>query len=162
MTWYYIIFVQPCKIACSMQQEPSTPLTYSGSCKTFFFPHTSFWWESFLHISNMLPLTYPGSCKTFFFPHTSFWWESFLHISNHWPTKWPTAHLHISLFDLVNPLISADSYPDTITHFRGFFSIFMGQLALKIHWVKMCFFQHLQHYKLHWNYNQSCPNQFTC
>ena len=29
---------------------------------------------------------------------------------------------------------------DTITHFEGFFSIFMGQLALQFHWVKMCFF----------------------
>ena len=78
---YYIIFVQPCKIACSMQHGPLTPPTY------------------------------PGSCKTCFFPHTRFWWESFLHISNHWPMKWPTAHLHISLFDIVNPLISAENYP---------------------------------------------------
>ena len=26
------------------------------------------------------------------------------------------------------------------------------QLALKFYWVKMCFFWHLWHYKLHWNY----------
>ena len=30
------------------------------------------------------------------------------------------------------------------------------------HWVKTCFFWHFRHYKLHWNYNQSCPNKFIC
>ena len=35
------------------------------------------------------------------------------------------------------------------------------QLALKFYWVKTCFFWHLWHYKLHWNYliDQSCQNQ---
>ena len=27
------------------------------------------------------------------------------------------------------------------------------ELALKFYWVKTCFFWHLQHYKLHWNYS---------
>ena len=34
---YYIIFVQPCKIAHNMQHALLTPLTYPGSCKTCFF-----------------------------------------------------------------------------------------------------------------------------
>ena len=39
------------------------------------------------HTSTVL--TSPGSCKTCFFPHISFWQESFLNISNHWPNSWP-------------------------------------------------------------------------
>ena len=27
------------------------------------------------------------------------------------------------------------------------------QLALKLHWDKTCFFWHLRHYRLHWNYS---------
>ena len=44
---------------------------------------------------------------------------------------------------------------DVFTHFGGFFSISMGQLALKFHWDKMCFFwlvSTVSTYKLHWNY----------
>ena len=40
----------------------------------------------------------------------------------------------IGLSDLINPLILPTSTLDDIfTHFGGFFSIFMGQLALKFH-----------------------------
>ena len=43
--------------------------------------------------------------------------------------------------DLINLLILPISTLDDIfTHFGGFFPIFMGQLALKFHWDKMCFF----------------------
>ena len=45
-TWYYIIFVQPCKIPCSMHGL-LTPLTYPGSCKVAFLA----WWEDSLNIS---------------------------------------------------------------------------------------------------------------
>ena len=74
----YIIFVQPCKIACSTQRGPST------LCHTLDLPKLAF---------------------------SAYQQESFLHISNHWATKWPTAHLHISLFNLFNLLISANSCP---------------------------------------------------
>ena len=55
--------------------------------------------------------------------------------------KWPTAHFHISLFDLVNPLISADSCPGWHNYsLWGLLLQFHSNLALKFHWVKMCFF----------------------
>ena len=44
----YIIFVQPCIIACSMQHGPLTPLIYPGSCKTCFFCTPGFGRKSFL------------------------------------------------------------------------------------------------------------------
>ena len=55
--------------------------------------------------------------------------------------KWPTAHLHISLFDLVNPLIFANSCPGWHNYsLWGLLLQFQSQLALKSHWVKMCSF----------------------
>ena len=69
------------------------------------------WLLMSLHAACIDSVDNPGSCKTCFFHIPGFWQESFLHISNHWPTKWPTTHLHISLFDQVNPLIFADIYP---------------------------------------------------
>ena len=83
--------------------------------------------------------TYPGSCKTCLFCMPGFGLKvSF--ISNHWPKKWPTTHLHISLFDLVNPLIFANSYPGwhnySLWGLLFQFSQSVGQLALKFHWVK--------------------------
>ena len=55
--------------------------------------------------------------------------------------KWPTAHLHISLFDLVNPLIFANGCPGWHNYsLWGLLFQFHGQLTLKFHWVKTCFF----------------------
>ena len=81
----------------------------------------------------------PLILQNLIFPHTSFVLESFLNISNHWPTSWPTAHLHISLFDLVNPLVFANSCPGWHnSSFWGLLFQFHSLLALKFHWVKMC------------------------
>ena len=80
-TWYYIIFVQPCKIGCSMP---------AWTFDTFNIP-----WI----LQNLL------------FPLTRFWWESFLHNSNHWPDSWPEIICIFGLSDLVNSLIFADSCP---------------------------------------------------
>ena len=114
--------------------------------------------ESMQHAFSMSS-TYSGSC-TSCFSRICFWWESFLNISNHWPMKWPTAHLHISLFDLVNPLISANSCPGW--HNCSLLRLF-SQLALKIWPVWMCFWfahiwEHLSHYKLHSNYQSIMMN----
>ena len=57
-TWYYIIFVQPCKIPCSMQHGLLTPPTYTGSCKVAFLAN-QFWWEDSLNISDHLPDSWP-------------------------------------------------------------------------------------------------------
>ena len=48
MYWYYIIFVQPYKVPCSIQHRPSTPPTYPGSSKTCFFYIPGFDGKSFL------------------------------------------------------------------------------------------------------------------
>ena len=87
----------------------------------------------------------PWILQNLLFSQTSFWWEDFFNISNHLPAhlhKWP-----------IWPLILLTAVLDgRFTHFGGFFSIFTGHLALKFYWDKTCFFRHLQHYKLHWNY----------
>ena len=94
-----------------------------------------------LHTACFNNINIPCILQNLPFAHTSFWRESFFNISNHWPMKWPTAHLHISLFDLVNPLIFADSCPGWHTYsLWGLLFQFHGQLALKSHWVKMYFF----------------------
>ena len=122
LTWYYIIFIQPCKIPCSMQCGPLTPLTYPGSCKTCFFCIPVFGGKSFLIFSIInLIVDLKLICI-------------------------------IGLSDLVNSLIFADGCPGWHSCLlSGFFSIFTGQLALKFYWVKMCFFWHPWHYKLHLN-----------
>ena len=90
----------------------------------------------------------PLILQNLIFPHTSFVLESFLNISNHWPT----AHLHISLFDLVNPLVFANRCPGWHNYsFWGLLFQFHSLLALKFHWVKMCFgilYWQCQHSKL--------------
>ena len=45
------------------------------------------------------------------FPHSSFWWESFLNISNHWPTKWPKLICIFGLYDLVKLFDLSWQYP---------------------------------------------------
>ena len=75
--------------------------------------------------------TYPGSCKTF--SAYQFLWEKFHNISNDWPKSWLTAYLHISLFDLVNPLIFANSCPGWHNYsLGGLLFQFYSQLTLKI------------------------------
>ena len=83
----------------------------------------------------------PWILQNLLFLHTSLWQESFLNIYNHWLMKWPMTHLHISLFDLVNPLIFANSCPGWHNYsLWGFLFQFDSQLALKFHVVKTCFF----------------------
>ena len=99
------------------------------------------WLLMLLHAACFNNVDIPWILQKLLFPHTSFWRESFLNISNHWPKSWPTAHLHISLFDLVNPLISADSCHGWHNYsLWGLLFQFNGQLALKFHWIKICFF----------------------
>ena len=86
-------------------------------------------------------LTYPGSCKTCFFHISVFGGK----VSFIFPTIDLIVDLKliciIDLSDLINPLILPTSTLDDIfTHFGGFFSIFMSQLALKFHWDKKSFF----------------------
>ena len=84
---------------------------------------------------------HPGSCKTCFFCIPVFGGESFL--------IFPIIDLIVDLklicifglSDLVNPLIFANIYPEWhIYSLWGLLFQFHGQLALKSHWVKMCFF----------------------
>ena len=66
------------------------------------------------------------------------------------PIIYQIAHLHNwPIWPLILPTAVLDG---RFTHFGGFFFIFTGQLALKFYWDKTCFFRHLRHYKLHWNY----------
>ena len=82
----------------------------------------------------------PWILQNLLFLHTSFWQESFLNISNHLLKSSPEAHLHIGLSYLVNPLIFADSCPRWHNYsLWGLIFQFHDQLALKFHWVKMCF-----------------------
>ena len=85
--------------------------------------------------------TYPGSYKSCFFGIPVFGRKVFLIF----PIIYQTVDLKliciIGQSDLINPLILLISTLDDIfTHFGGFFSIFMGQLALKFHWDSTCFF----------------------
>ena len=50
-------------------------------------------------ISNLYDI--PWILQRSSFSHSSFWWESFLNISNHWPTKWPKLICIFCLYDLV-------------------------------------------------------------
>ena len=52
-----------------------------------------------MHLSNHSDI--PRILQEGAFPHSSFWWESFLNISNHWPTKWPKLICIFGLYDLV-------------------------------------------------------------
>ena len=87
------------------------------------------------HASSMSS-TYPGSCKTCFFRIPVFGGKVFLIF----PIIYLTVDLKliciIGLSDLINSLIFANSCPGWHNYSAwGFFS----QLALKFHWVKMCF-----------------------
>ena len=94
----------------------------------------------------LTPLTYPGSYKICFTCIPVFGRKVFLIF----------LICIIGQSDLISPLILLTSTLDKIfTHFGGYFSIFTGQLALKFYWDKTCFFRHLRHYKLHWNYSIS-------
>ena len=60
----------------------------------------------------------------------------------------------IGLSDLVNPLISADSYPGWhIYSLWGFFSSFTVSWLLNFTESRCVHLWHLWHYKLHWNYS---------
>ena len=94
----------------------------------------------------LTPPTYPESCKTCFSCKPVFG-RNFLLI---FPIIYQIAHLHnLPIWHLILLTAVLDG---RFTHFGGFFSIFTGQLALKFYWDKTCFFRHLWHYKLHWNY----------
>ena len=94
----------------------------------------------------LTPPTYPGSCKTCFSRKPVFGGK----ISLIFPIIYQIAHLHKwPIWPLILPTAVLDG---RFTHFGGFFCIFTGQLALKFYWDKTCFFWHLWHYKLHWNY----------
>ena len=83
----------------------------------------------------------PWILQNLLFLHISFWQEKFLNISNDWHKSWPKAHLHISLFDLVNPLIFADSCAGWHNYsLCKLLFQFHRQLALKFHWVKTCLY----------------------
>ena len=90
-------FIQPCNIACSMKHAPSTPSTYTGSCKTCFSHISFFGGKSFL-IFPIIDLTIDL--------------RSNLHILTYltWLILW-SLHTH-DLNDTINP-------------FGGFFSSFM-------------------------------------
>ena len=89
-------FIQPYRIACSMQYSLLTPSTYPGSCKTCFFCIPVFGGNNFL----IFPIIY-------------------LRVGLR-------SHLHIHLSDLVNSLISADSCSGWHNYsLWGFFSSFM-------------------------------------
>ena len=93
----------------------------------------------------LTPPTYPGSCKSCFSRIPVFGGKVLLIF----PIIYQIAHLHNWP---IWPLILLTAVLDgTFTHLGGFFSIFTGQLALKFYCDKMCFFQHLQYYKLHLN-----------
>ena len=86
-------------------------------------------------------LTYPGSRKSCFSRIPVFGRKVFLIF----PIIYQTVDLKliciIGQSDLINPLILLISTLDDIfTHFGGLFSFFMGQLTLKFHWDKICFF----------------------
>ena len=76
--------------------------------------------------------------QKFLFSHTSFWQEDFFNISNHLPDSFFDLCWHLPWMTQLLTL--------------GLLFQFHGQLALKFHWDKTCFFWHLWHYKLHWNY----------
>ena len=98
-----------------------------------------FFWLLWHAASTFNPFDMPWILQNLLFLHTSFWLESFLNISNHWPMKWPTPHLHISLFNLVNPLIFANSCPGWHNYsLWGLLFHFHSQLALKFHWMGAC------------------------
>ena len=61
------------------------------------------------HLSNHSDI--PWILQEGAFPHSSFWWESFLNISNHWPTKWPKLICIFGLYDLVKLFDLSRQYP---------------------------------------------------
>ena len=84
------------------------------------------------HVSTVS--TYPGSCKSCFSCIPVFGGKVFLIFSIIYQTVDLKLICIIGQSDIFNPLILLISTLDDIfTHFRGFFSIFMGQLALKFH-----------------------------
>ena len=111
--------------------------------------------------------TYPGSCKSCFSHIPVFGGK----VSLIFPIIYQTVDLKLICIigqpDLINPLIlPISTLNDIFTHFGGFFSIFTGQLALKFHWDKTCFFLacidsvNITNYiEITWLLDQSCQNQ---
>ena len=62
-----------------------------------------------MHLSD--PSDIPWILQEGAFLHSSFWWESFLNISNHWPMKWPKIICIFGLYDLVKLFDLSQQYP---------------------------------------------------